>query len=1401
MSAGDRSEWDRIWAEAERLIDEAHSRVRTKRKRRRLERELERTLVYSPMQTLSFSSGSSSPSSPSSPATPVSAPSPSSPASAAAAADPSLPEATSSPDGSPPPSPPSPPPPPPEERDYTPSEKGVVKALKDAKVLFFSDRREWVINLNRFYDIWNNTNVNTYYDPTGPNDQRLKSIIRRMKRDQDDDMPSVTLAPHPGRDPASLMNQGDPYEGVNMEIITFDTHGVNNLRMALLLYLLRRMSVLSVHVNNMRAERFQVLYQTNVESTIGPIMTVVPDGFVTENKLVKWNDVLRIFVNLTGEMYNSGNIEKVSDQDVLKDTDSGEVIALVSHGGRVAFYITFLNMQNTPIGTRWVDEIVPVLEEVFEGHAIAGVKNRTDKLCLLYTIVMGYAAIKWGVNLFTRKKWLEVEEVNNLWADVANADEPGKKLMMSIRHRHVGSEMENLIGDEMQMYSTKELYQILKNIEMRYVDKEFALEVYAAEINGKGDVTSVYPCYVSNRQTDKRIRILNLRFGTFSHYFLITSERALWKYTGSKIFYTCETCNLTFFTRHGLMNHEHGVDAKHPPNHWSRLCDEDDPSRECVGVCQRCHLMFAEEDDYEYHMEHCFMRGRTGTRYVRLSKDGFLRGGCEKGESEELEDKSIFFADFESCILSDGSHEFMSYGMYDVKGDRYYSGFSMEEFIKLLKRFSDERENIFVYFHNAMNYDANFIIRYILEKEKSMTVSVIMKSINRLQSVQITWKKSGCKTLKRIKIGDTYLFMTMSLERIVNSLRSDDIRKNTETFKHFFSVFERKYDQGPLYINAILKKNLFPYYFFDSFDKLDTPITEFKKIFAPLEENKKYFSESVTLEEMGDNLPEFLSVCSDFKIQNASQYHDLYLCCDVMQITDVFLNARETLFGTHHIDICDYIGMPSASWHAFLRLSPDLELPLYTNTRFAEFFSSMTRGGVTSAVLRYAKADDTHKILYLDVNGLYPFVMQKYLYPCGTMRWVNFGGEENENPTFFFMKEFVPLLEHRKMGACLCVDLINPLPLHKKTWQFPFAPDHTVIKSDYFDRNGELYPFLARWSMANEGVKMQTFTGLVGTLYDKKQYGVHWKLLEWYVNHGMIIGKLHYAVMFEEGDYLKDYVQLNIGLRNQRTDELGKMVYKLMGNSIYGKTFESPFNRSKYLIVRNQEKLKGLMEEGNVEQLVSLNEECCIVKLGATEVVLDKPTYIGACVTEYAKLHMYQLFYDKLGGIFGDGLELVYTDTDSFIIRVKHEAGWTTKQVIDYINTKCPGLIGKLGGQIKSETGEDDSIDEVVALRSKLYAYKTLKGAFSKHAKGVTAAAQKNQLTWEDYVHALVTLQAVPTCNVQFKRQAMKIKTVKIMKDSLTVNDGKRMIDPDGIHTKPFGYVEYEEEELTDVDE
>jgi hypothetical protein len=763
----------------------------------------------------------------------------------------------------------------------------------------------------------------------------------------------------------------------------------------------------------------------------------------------------------------------------------------------------------------------------------------------------------------------------------------------------------------------------------------------------------------------------------------------------------------------------------------------------------------------------------------------------------------VIYADFESCIDPEtGVHSFMSFGVYDWADDEYKCGYTIKEFIDWIveKTFaSNEKDETYVYFHNAMGYDANFILRYILKSPECVNwgIQVIMKSMNRLQKLVFHIKK-GDKS-RRIHIGDTFLFLTLSLEKIVGSIRKDDLEINQENFERFFHIFEKRYpyvsDED---INHILRKNIFPYKFFTDDSKLNAGVEEFKHIFLPLDENLKYFSERVTLDDLANGYDDTMSVIDVFRCKNARDYHDLYLCCDVMQLADVFNRSMDILWNSHHIHLTKYIGMPSASWAAFLRFDPEMKIPLYEQTFFAEFFKGMIRGGITSAALRHAVADDKHSIIYLDVNGLYPYVMQAYKFPCGIFEFVPLGwsGELCKIKLY----EYFEMFEKENKGMCFCVDMEFPDDVKYLTDMYPFAPEHRKIFSEYYTDVDKktLTPFLKKWSEANNNDNMKEFMGLVCTLYNKEKYNVHWRLLKFYIEHGVIIKKIYFGVKFDEGDYLQGYIRKNISIRNTRKDELGKTLYKLLGNSIYGKTFESPFKRNTFEIIRDPIKLDGMIQEGNIAAVTPIDDFAWIVRLDGEDIVLDKPTYIGACVCEFAKLHMYTLLYDKLMNIFPSipgenefGCQLVYTDTDSFIVRVRHPEGISIqnpKDLFDYIKSKDPELIGGIGGQVKSETGEDETIQEVIALRSKVYAYKTTGGHIGKRAKGTTYDAQEMQLDWETYKQALDSLTSINTRNVQFVRKTFKIASLDVFRQSLSVNDGKRYICEDGIHTHAFGF-------------
>ena len=252
-----------------------------------------------------------------------------------------------------------------------------------------------------------------------------------------------------------------------------------------------------------------------------------------------------------------------------------------------------------------------------------------------------------------------------------------------------------------------------------------------------------------------------------------------------------------------------------------------------------------------------------------------------------------------------------------------------------------------------MGYDANFILRHILKHDKysSWGIQVIMKSSNRLQKLVLHAHKD--EKSRAIHIGDTFLFLTLSLEKIVDSIRKDDIEMNKENFPRFFDIFRKRYPHlEDEYFDHILRKNIFPYKFFTDASKLDTNIGDFIQIFEPKEENLKYFSERVTVEQLEEAFLDTFDVINRFECKNARDYHDLYLCCDVMQLADVFDRSMNILWESHHIHLTKYLGMPSASWAAFLRHDPTMSIPLYEDTFYAEFFKGMIRGLIYGTTLK-----------------------------------------------------------------------------------------------------------------------------------------------------------------------------------------------------------------------------------------------------------------------------------------------------------------------------------------------------------------------------------------------------------------------------------------------------------------
>ena len=178
---------------------------------------------------------------------------------------------------------------------------------------------------------------------------------------------------------------------------------------------------------------------------------------------------------------------------------------------------------------------------------------------------------------------------------------------------------------------------------------------------------------------------------------------------------------------------------------------------------------------------------------------------------------------------------------------------------------------------------------------------------------------------------------------------------------------------------------------------------------------------------------------------------------------------------------------------------------------------------------------------------------------------------------------------------------------------------------------------------------------LVLNLRDKKNYVIHIQALNQALQHRLRLDRIHRAIESDQSPWLKTYIDFNTQLRTAATNDFGKDFFKLMNNSVFGKTMENIRKHRNIKLVTTEEKYLHMVMKPNFKSEVLSAENLMGCEMGKIKVVKNKPVYLGQVILDLSKIVMYEFHYDYMIPKYGDRLKLCYMDTDSLVYDIKTE--------------------------------------------------------------------------------------------------------------------------------------------------
>ena len=113
-----------------------------------------------------------------------------------------------------------------------------------------------------------------------------------------------------------------------------------------------------------------------------------------------------------------------------------------------------------------------------------------------------------------------------------------------------------------------------------------------------------------------------------------------------------------------------------------------------------------------------------------------------------------------------------------------------------------------------------------------------------------------------------------------------------------------------------------------------------------------------------------------------------------------------------------------------------------------------------------------------------------------------------------------------------------------------------------------------------------------------------------------------------------------------------KDFFKLMNNSVFGKTMENVRKHRDIKLVTTEKRRIKLVSEPNYDTTKQFSEKLLAIEMKKAKVKMNKPVYLGMSILDISKTLMYEFWYDYIKPKYIIKAKLCYMDTDSVVINI-----------------------------------------------------------------------------------------------------------------------------------------------------